>query len=220
MQKFLIFSFSLFSFTFALGQDFNIGQKNIKSAYQIKTGLNVDYSSIHYNGHSSLSRRKTAGLQGVAQGTYTDNTSQTAQQPFVRNRRNMYSSMWAFATLNYLYADLIGLMDVNMLTQYQTGKVDDIEITPEFLTVAGAFMQIPMLNVLLPQIIRNDRALRLIQIISGSIMTVVQTGTLFVGEPAPYYVLFSAIEVATTACITLNAIKWKPAKNKMKYAVL
>jgi hypothetical protein len=128
------------------------------------------------------------------------------------NRRLKYSSLWAFTSLNYLYADLVGLMDVNLLNQYQTGIVNGVEITPGFLTAAAAYMQLPLANVFLPHVIKNDKALRWVQIISGSIATLVQGATLFVGEPSPYYILFSAIEIGATAYITIDAIKWKPGK--------
>lgn len=138
-------------------------------------------------------------------------------EPFFRNRRNVYSSLWAFTSLNYLYADLVGLMDKNKLLQYQTGVVDGVKITPEFLTMAAGFMQIPLANVFLPQVIKNERTLRWVQIASGAVMTMVQSGTLFVGKQAPYYVLFSAVEIATTSYITIDAIKWKPNAAKRKF---
>lgn len=131
---------------------------------------------------------------------------------FLNNRRNRYSSLWAFASLNYVYADLVGLMDKNVLNQYQLGTVNGVNITPSFLTVAAGFMQVPLANVFLPQVIKNERTLRWVQIASGTIMTLVQSGTLFVGKPSPYYLLFSAIEIGTTAYITIDAIKWKPKK--------
>lgn len=127
------------------------------------------------------------------------------------NRRLKYASLWAFTSLNYLYADLVGLMDANLLNQYQTGVVNGINITPGFLTGAAAYMQLPLANVFLPLVIKNERTLRWVQIISGSIATLAQAATLFVGDgPEPYYVLFSAIEIGTTAYITWDAIKWKP----------
>lgn len=135
------------------------------------------------------------------------------------NRRLKYSSLWAFTSLNYLYADLVGLMDLNLLNQYQTGIVNGIEITPGFLTAAAAYMQIPLANVFLPHIIKNENTLRWIQIISGTIATLAQGATLFVGKPAPYYVLFTAIEMGATAYITIDAIKWKTKKSKNKKPV-
>lgn len=144
------------------------------------------------------------------------NLSSKEKEPFFNNRRNVYSSLWAFASLNYLYADLVGLMDKNKLLQYQTGVVDGMKITPEFLTIAGAFMQIPLANVFLPQLIKNERTLRWVQIASGSVMTLVQAGTLFVGKPSPYYLLFSTFEIAATTYITIDAIRWKAQSNKKK----
>ena len=129
------------------------------------------------------------------------------------NRRLKYTSLWAFASLNYLYADLVGLMDVNLLSQYQTGIVNGIEITPFFLTIAAVYMQIPLSNVFLPQVIKNEKILRWLQIISGTIATLGQGATLFVATPAPYYVVFSAIEMAATAYITIDAIRWKIGEN-------
>ena len=128
------------------------------------------------------------------------------------NRRLKYSSLWTFAALNYLYADVVGLMDLNLLSQYQTGIVNGIAITPAFLTIAAAYMQLPLSNVFLPHVIKSDKALRWLQIIAGSIATFVQGSTLFVGEPSPYYILFSAIEMGATAYIASDAIKWKAGK--------
>lgn len=144
------------------------------------------------------------------------NALQKTNSMMSTNRRLKYSSLWAFAALNYLYADLVGLMDLNLLSQYQTGTVNGIEITPGFLTAAAAYMQIPLANVFLPHLIKNERALRWVQIISGSIATIAQGATLFVGKPAPYYVLFSAIEMVATSYITIDAIKWKTNKTKKK----
>jgi hypothetical protein len=138
---------------------------------------------------------------------------------FLKNRRHRYSSLWAFASLNYLYADLVGLMDKNKLVQYQAGVVEGLKITPEFLTIAAGFMQIPLANVFLPQLIKNEKTLRWVQIASGTLMTLVQAGTLFVGKPTPYYALFSAFEIAATTYITIDAIRWKTNSNKKKLII-
>lgn len=129
------------------------------------------------------------------------------------NRRLKYSSLWVFTSLNYLYADLVGLMDLNLLSQYQTGIVNGVKITPVFLTAAAAYMQLPLSNVFLPHVIKNDKILRWIQIVSASIATIVQGATLFVGKPSPYYILFSAIEIGVTTYIAIDAIRWKTGKN-------
>lgn len=172
---------------------------------------NLPQTKIHQ--HSSVMRKKSMNssmLKSTSQPSYKYSAVSTKKDvPFFKNRRNVYSSLWAYASLNYLYADLVGLMDANILAQYQTGVVNGVDITPGFLTVAAGFMQIPLANVFLPQLIKNDRTLRWVQIVSGTIMTLVQTGTLFMGKPAPHYALFSTFEIAATSFITINAIKWK-----------
>ena len=179
-----------------------------------KLGLHSAQSSL-----KTLEDQPTISIMFAAdavafQGSDTSFPSSDKKQGMFSNRRAVYSSLWAFTSLNYLYADLVGIMDMNLLNQYQTGVVNGIEITPGFLTAAAAYMQLPLANVFLPQVIKNEKALRWVQIISGSIATLVQGATLFVGEPSPYYILFSAIEMGTTAFITIDAIRWKPGKKK------
>lgn len=188
--------------------------------------------------NNPISERDTFGGSGLFAANYSENKSlhrsdfdmlrplavqrigfescfSQGQEPgFVKDRRKLYSSLWTFASLNYLYADLVGLMDANKLVQYQAGVVDGLKITPGFLTVAAGFMQVPIANVFLPHLIKNDRTLRWVQIASGSVMTLVQAGTLLVGKPTPYYALFSVFEIAATACVTIDAIRWKTLKNK------
>lgn len=129
------------------------------------------------------------------------------------NRRNIYSSLWTFASLNYLYADVVQFMDQKEHLKYHTGKVNGFEMTPGFIAGSAAFMQIAIANVFLPQLIKNDKTLRWIQITSGAIMTMVQGATLFAGKPTPYYAVFSGFEIAATAFITINASKWKIRTN-------
>lgn len=141
-------------------------------------------------------------------------TFQEKNNFFEKNRRNIYSSVWAFASLNYLYCDLVGFMDKNVHEQYHNGEIDGTTITPQFLTGAAVMMQIAMANVFLPQVIKNDKTLRWVQITSGAVMTLIQSASLFVGEPTPYYATFSAFEIAATTFITIDAIRWKVKDTK------
>jgi hypothetical protein len=134
----------------------------------------------------------------------------THKEWYNKNRRNIYSSLWAFASLNYLYADLVQFMDKNEHLKYHTGTVNGFEMSPNFIAGSVVFMQIAIANVLLPQIIKNDGILRWVQIASGTIMSLVQAATLFVDTPTPYYAALSGFEIAATLYITFDAIKWKP----------
>lgn len=168
----------------------------------------------------SLSKKHKVPLTNILQKNNFSkldlHLSSQENEPFFKNRRNLYSSMWAFASLNYIYADLTGLMDKNILLQYQNGVVNGTKITANFLAGAAGFMQIPLANVFLPQIIKNEKTLRWVQIASGTLMTLVQAGTLFVGKPTPHYAVYSAFEIAATSFITIDAIRWKAKSNKKK----
>lgn len=132
------------------------------------------------------------------------------------NRRKIYSGLWTFASLNYIYADLIQFMDKNEHLKYHTGTVNGWELSPGFLAGSAAFMQVAIANVFLPHIFKNERTLRWIQIASGTVMTLVQSATLFAGKPTPYYAVLSGFEIAATAYITFDAIKWKPQRVNKK----
>ncbi len=124
------------------------------------------------------------------------------------DRKILFSTLWIFATLNYLYCDVMGLMDVNLLKQYFTGKVNGIEMSGNFLLGAAILMEIPIAMVLFSRTL-NYKVNRWANMIAGIIMTLVQTATLFVGLPTKYYLFCSIIEIPTTILITWYALKWR-----------
>src|SRR6266545_4486085 len=102
------------------------------------------------------------------------------------------STLWIFAMLNYLYCDVVSLMDAGFLKQYMTGNVGAMHITQGFLLGAGILMEIPTAMVLLSRVL-GYKANRWANIIAGLIMTIVQLSTLFVDTaPTAYYMFFSA----------------------------
>ncbi|MBU2558532.1 MAG: hypothetical protein KJ578_12200 [Bacteroidetes bacterium] len=123
------------------------------------------------------------------------------------DRKILLSTLWIFAILNYLYCDIMGIMDVNLLKQYLTGTVNGMEMNENFLLGAAILMEIPIAMVLLSRIL-NYRYNRWANIIAGVIMTLVQTATLFAVEPTKYYLFCSMIEIGTTVSIVWLAWKW------------
>lgn len=122
----------------------------------------------------------------------------------------LFSTLWIFTLLNYLYCDLVGLMDTNLLKQYFTGTVNGMQMTQGFLIGAAILMEIPIAMILLSRILKY-RANRWANIIAGIIMTLVQITTLFTSAPTIYYLFFSIIEIATTAYIVWASWKWREA---------
>jgi len=121
--------------------------------------------------------------------------------------KSKLTTIWIFAMLNYLYCDLLGLLDPNLLKQYLAGTANGIEISQTFLLGSAVLMEIPIAMVLLSRLL-GYRANRWANIVAGATMTVVQIGSLFLGTPTLYYVFFSVIEMAATVSIVWIAWKW------------
>lgn len=124
--------------------------------------------------------------------------------------KSILSTVWIFVTLNYLYCDLMGLMDKNILSQFLTGNVDGMEVDETFLLLAALLMEVPMGMVLLSKTLPYKMN-RLANIIAGTIKTLVMIITLFVGSATTYYIFFAGIEIATTIGIVIYAWRWKDA---------
>ena len=124
------------------------------------------------------------------------------------DKKVLLSTIWIFVVFNYLYCDVVSLMDAELLKQYLTGNVGGMEMTQGFLLGAGILMEISITMVLLSRVFKY-RANRWANIIAGTITTAVQFLTLFVGSsPTMYYTFFSIIEIASTALIVWLAWKW------------
>jgi hypothetical protein len=119
-------------------------------------------------------------------------------------RRSILLVLWIFATLNYLYCDVLGLMDPNLLKGFLAGKINGIDISQGFLLASGVLVEIPIAMVLLTWLL-PQRANRWANIAAAAVMTLVQAGTLVFKSPTLYYTFFSIIEIATTAVIVWYA---------------
>ena len=132
----------------------------------------------------------------------------------MKNKSDFLSTLWIFVTLNYLYCDLIGLMDSSLLKQYLTGSVEGMTINENFLLYAGILMEVPIAMVLLSKILpKNVNCWG--NIIASSIKTVVMIATLFMGSITKYYSLFAVIEIATTIYIVGYSLNWLKQKEEL-----
>lgn len=125
----------------------------------------------------------------------------------MKNKNDILSTLWIFVTLNYLYCDLMGLMDSSLLKQYLTGNVEGLVINESFLLYAGILMEIPIAMVLLSKVL-NKRVNCWANLIAASIKTLVMITTLFVGTFTTYYLFFAVIEIGTTFFIVMYVIQW------------
>lgn len=113
--------------------------------------------------------------------------------------RRLVSALWLFATLNYLYCDVLGFYYAPHLRELLEGRAGSIEVTQGFLLGSAALMSIPIVMVLVSRIAPRAVA-RWATVIGGSVMTLAQSASLFVGSGLTmHYIYFSIIEIATTA---------------------
>ena len=123
------------------------------------------------------------------------------------DRAARLSLVWVFALFNYLYCDVLGLNDRNVLKDLIDGT-GAIDMTQGVLLGSAILMEIPIAMVLL-SVVLPRRASRWANVAAGAVMTLVQVGSLFVGSgPTSYYLFFSAVEIGATVFVLLYAWTW------------
>jgi len=122
-------------------------------------------------------------------------------------KKALLSTIWIFAVLNYLYCDVLSLMDSGLLNQYLSGTINGINVSQPFLFAAGVLMEISISMVLLSRSLPY-RFNRWANIVAGTITTLVQAASLL-GNPTGYYIFFSIFEISATLSVVIIALRWK-----------
>ena len=128
------------------------------------------------------------------------------------NKKVLFSTLWIFVTLNYIFCDVFTLFHSESLKQLMTGEMGGMEINQEFLLAFSFLMEMPMMMIVLSRILPY-KSNRLANIIVALIMTLVQAVTLFTDDNTLHYIFFSIIEVGTTSFILYSAWNWVESKN-------
>lgn len=122
--------------------------------------------------------------------------------------RTVVSSLWLFAILNYLYADVLGLYWTPHIEAVLAGEIAGFAITEQFLLGSSVLMTIPIASVLVSRIAPH-RVARWSSVVAGVVMTLVQVASLTFGDNTWSYLYFSVIEIATTVTIAwYAATRW------------
>ena len=127
---------------------------------------------------------------------------------FFDQQKKLLSTLWIFVTLNYLYCDLMSLMDSNLLKQYLTGEIDGLVLSENFLFGAAILMELPIAMVLLSRLL-TPKYNCWINIVVATIKSLAMIATSFVGTPTSYYLFFAVIEISTTLFIIGYCWYWK-----------
>lgn len=132
-----------------------------------------------------------------------------------KEKKVILSTLWIFVTSNYIFCDVVSLMNPSDLKQILSGAVGSIQMNQEFLLGASIMMEIPFLMILLSRILKY-KANKLANIIAGGIMTLIQISSLFVGSGLTlHYIFYSAIEIACTLFIVFYALDGKNQKKQI-----
>jgi Family of unknown function (DUF6326) len=139
------------------------------------------------------------------------------------DRRVILSTLWIFAVLNYLYADVITLffqpsLQPEVWEELQSGFVGSIEITQGFALAAAVLMETAIAMVLLSRILRY-RANRWANIGAGLLHTAAVSWSLSEGSIDLFYAFFATVEIACTLFIVWYAWTWSPPENRPALAV-
>jgi hypothetical protein len=132
----------------------------------------------------------------------------------LKERKVILSTLWIFATVNYIFCDVVTLMNPEDLKQILTGTVGNVQMNQGFLLGAAIMMEIPFVMILLSRLLKY-KANRWANIIAGSIMTLIQISSLFAGSALSlHYIFYSIIEISCTLFIVWYAWRWvKPEVN-------
>jgi hypothetical protein len=127
----------------------------------------------------------------------------TGKAAEVKNRRMMLSTLWIFATLNYVYADVFTVF-------FLPGSQASTAAMPTGAALGfSVLMETAIAMVLLSRVLRYG-ANRWANIIIGAIHTAAVLFFTFLAgtQPAPFSAFFAVIEIVCTLVIIWYAWKW------------
>lgn len=129
----------------------------------------------------------------------------------MKTTENFLSKLWIFLTVNYIFCDVFSLYHSKFLNELLTGKIDGVEFTEPFLLSFAIIMEIPMLMIVISIMIKN-KVNRIINMVVGVFMIIIQIGSLATGTNSLHYIFFSSIEISTLLLIIYVACKWTKLK--------
>jgi ABC-type nickel/cobalt efflux system permease component RcnA len=117
--------------------------------------------------------------------------------------------LWVFYSVNFMYADQLHSLEPGVLEDIMTGYTagGSVQITDGMLLGTAIMLEIPFLMIVLSWVLKY-KANRWANIIAGTIIAVIQIGSLFITSPSPTYIFYSTIEVAGLLLLVWTAWRW------------
>jgi hypothetical protein len=127
-----------------------------------------------------------------------------------KDRRVIFSILWIFALLNYLYADVFTLFFI------PAAHTETLAMPPGAVLAFAIMMETAIAMVFLSRLLKYG-ANRWANMIAGIFHTALVAWTL-TGEAQPsFYVMFASIEIACTLFITGYAWMWRSPEAQLAY---
>jgi hypothetical protein len=118
----------------------------------------------------------------------------------MKDKKVILSTLWIFALLNYIYADIF--------TLFFNPEALTMKMSQGSVLAFAVLMETAIVMVLLSRVLKYG-ANRWASIIAGIIHTALVSWTLFGETPLPFYILFASIEIACTLFIVWYAWRWR-----------
>ncbi len=130
-----------------------------------------------------------------------------------RDRGVVLSTLWIFAMLNYVYADVYTLFFNPVLRpeswrQFLSGGAGGTQITESFVLITAVMMETAIAMVLLSRILSYS-ANRWTNVGLGAFHTAFVAWSLIGDVPTIFYAFFAAVEIACTLFIVWYAWTWR-----------
>lgn len=122
------------------------------------------------------------------------------------NNKSLLSTLWIVLVVNFMFCDIFTLMHSEDLENLWKGSIDGVPISQGFLLTFAIVMEIPIAMILISRLLK-PKPNRIINIISGMLLAIVQLWSLTVGNITSHYWFFSIIEI--TLCISIVVIAWR-----------
>lgn len=127
--------------------------------------------------------------------------------------KTLFSTLWIFLAVNYIYRDILTGMEPGTLKGYLAGNIGDITITQGFLLIAALMMEVSFVMIILSRVL-NGKANRLANIIAGILLVVIEIGTMGFGTaPTLHYLFYSVVVIICNAFIVWYAVKCWNSEN-------
>jgi hypothetical protein len=120
----------------------------------------------------------------------------------IKDRPVMLSTLWIFATLNYIYADVFSLY-------FSPGaQKETLGMSSGSVLGFALLMETAIVMVLLSRVLKY-KLNRWLNIIIAVVHTSSVGWSLFSTMPAPYYIMFASIEILCTLFIIVYSWRWR-----------